>query len=276
MPKHNGSIVVEFAKRTLQNLSIIENHNVDPNDRREVTQLINSLLGLVVVPQQKYLDTVPDITPATLLESQWPKAFFHNTVTKKDIGLHESLTKLRHAIAHFNVDIVSKNGVIAAIKFWNHPGGNQDRPIDWSTQMSINDLRDTVQHLSETYHSSTKLSTDNHFSQRPPNHPSKLSWLGTSICFLMLLYPPMQSTSSASTYGDNGGVGIGGRDFSGWGPFWEILHIDWDFINSPLEVGGLLEGGYAIEWSVLFWQFLFVYASLKMFKLVPKILMLDK
>lgn len=46
-------LVKEFADRTIDNLRIIENHNCDAKPK-EVTQLINSFLGLLVVPSERY------------------------------------------------------------------------------------------------------------------------------------------------------------------------------------------------------------------------------
>ena len=45
--------VEDFAKRTLDNLAIIEESPINA-DRNEVTQLINSFLGLLVVPNERY------------------------------------------------------------------------------------------------------------------------------------------------------------------------------------------------------------------------------
>ena len=43
----------DFAERTTENLHIIEGFGKD-HDRKEVTQLINSFLGLLVVPSERY------------------------------------------------------------------------------------------------------------------------------------------------------------------------------------------------------------------------------
>ena len=45
--------IKEFADRTTENLRIIESFSYKP-EKKEVTQLINSLLGLLVVPSERY------------------------------------------------------------------------------------------------------------------------------------------------------------------------------------------------------------------------------
>lgn len=45
--------IKEFADRTTENLQIIERFSYKP-EKKEVTQLINSLLGLLVVPSERY------------------------------------------------------------------------------------------------------------------------------------------------------------------------------------------------------------------------------
>ena len=58
------NLVLDFARRTKKNLEFIE-HSLtrdrlnSENDVYEVTQLINSLLGLLVFPQQKFYDAIP-------------------------------------------------------------------------------------------------------------------------------------------------------------------------------------------------------------------------
>ena len=43
----------EFSSRTIKNLKFIDDH-VGYSDVFEVTQLINSLLGLIIIPVEKY------------------------------------------------------------------------------------------------------------------------------------------------------------------------------------------------------------------------------
>lgn len=59
-----------FAERTLKNLSFIQNHVVKEKaagkkdegimDAFEITQLINSFVGLLIIPRQKCFKYMPD------------------------------------------------------------------------------------------------------------------------------------------------------------------------------------------------------------------------
>ena len=49
------AFVGDFAKRTLANLNIIEQEIRENKDAYEVTQLINSLLGLIVFPFERQI-----------------------------------------------------------------------------------------------------------------------------------------------------------------------------------------------------------------------------
>jgi len=63
-------LVADFAKRTRANLETLRGIQIknDPKLRVfEVTQLINSMLGLLVFPQQRYVDQIPEIPLAELV-----------------------------------------------------------------------------------------------------------------------------------------------------------------------------------------------------------------
>jgi hypothetical protein len=64
MEYHN--LVVDFANRTLANLDTLRNIQNQPgeSDVYEVTQMINSMLGLLVFSQQSYVNRIPQ-TPSS-------------------------------------------------------------------------------------------------------------------------------------------------------------------------------------------------------------------
>lgn len=67
-------IVRDFAMRTAKNLELIEKmRKEDPcAEVFEVTQLVNSMLGLLVFPQQKYFNKIEKIPLAALKAQGWP------------------------------------------------------------------------------------------------------------------------------------------------------------------------------------------------------------
>lgn len=99
--------IADFARRTKSNLLVIEENAKFSKDCYEVTQMINSLVGLLVFPQQKYFQKIPTEFPTKEMERildnskstypdevNKPKAF--NTIIKhmKNAVSHERLSIL--------------------------------------------------------------------------------------------------------------------------------------------------------------------------------------
>ena len=53
-------VVRDFARRTKANLLAIERLSASGEEVYEVTQLVNSMLGLLVLPQQEFVDRIPE------------------------------------------------------------------------------------------------------------------------------------------------------------------------------------------------------------------------
>ncbi len=67
-------LVRDFAQRTRKNLQALRTLQKSNPEMEvyEVTQLMNSMLGLLVFPQQQYINRIPE-TPLDQLTSQgWP------------------------------------------------------------------------------------------------------------------------------------------------------------------------------------------------------------
>lgn len=130
-------LIRDFAIRTRKNLSIIEKLKDDPEfEAFEVTQLVNSTLGLLVFPHEKYMGKIPDI-PLTELENQgWPTIKI--TKSGKPCKTLDQLVKnLRNSIAHCNVEFTDRGGQINGLKIWNESRGRRV----WEAELYIEDLR---------------------------------------------------------------------------------------------------------------------------------------
>jgi hypothetical protein len=55
-----AEVVRDFARRTKANLAAIERLCANGEEVYEVTQLVNSMLGLLVLPQQEFVDRIPE------------------------------------------------------------------------------------------------------------------------------------------------------------------------------------------------------------------------
>jgi len=132
-------VIQDFAQRTRKNLAAIEELQRNKEDVFEVTQLVNSCLGLLVFPQQKFMNQIPQ-TPCTQLDQQgWP--------IPKVVGdfsqvrdLRQLIQYLRNAISHCNVQFID-NGQdqISFLRVWNTDPRNHRKT--WEAELSVADLR---------------------------------------------------------------------------------------------------------------------------------------
>jgi len=140
-------VIRDFANRTCKNLEYIDNCREDPDiEVYEVTQLINSMLGLLVFPQQRFFNSIPE-TPLGELETQgWPRIeptpkIQASEYFKPCTILRELVRVLHHTIAHFNIEFLSKkSGEISGIRIWNIDPRKGDRPKTWEAEISIETL----------------------------------------------------------------------------------------------------------------------------------------
>ena len=114
----------EFISRTEKNLRAIEKLSQDGESVYEVTQLINSLLGLLVYPRENFFDEIPEITRETMIKQRWP-------LPDEEISQIQNLRKLvknmRNAVAHLNIEFIADNNEIVGIRFKNYCPCYKDR-----------------------------------------------------------------------------------------------------------------------------------------------------
>ena len=136
-------LVRDFARRTRQNLEFVEQHRDDPEiEVYEVTQLINSMLGLLVFPQQKYVDQIPKTALTDLEAKGWPSI----KTTKGALPtqtLNSLVRHLRNSISHFNIEFLANNqmGTIRGVRLWNTTDGTTTGPRNWEAELTLIELR---------------------------------------------------------------------------------------------------------------------------------------
>ena len=116
--------VLEFAQRTADNLKIIDEealkrHNSD-REAYEVTSLINSFLGLLVFPQQKYFGNFPEEFPTESICEAFRACESNYPYDKAGIKYNRMLQHLRNEIAHQRLSVYPQYSVvkeISAFKF---------------------------------------------------------------------------------------------------------------------------------------------------------------
>ena len=114
----------EFISRTEKNLRAIEKLSQEGESVYEVTQLINSLLGLLVYPRERFFETIPDITQETMINEGWPLPSGENAQVS---GLKELIRYMRNAVAHFNIEFITDKNEIEGIRFKNYDFRDEGR-----------------------------------------------------------------------------------------------------------------------------------------------------
>ena len=130
-----------FAERTKKNLEYIEECFDNEKDVHIVTQIINSLLGLIVFPWEAGFDeAMEDISLDDLENNGWP-VWKITKGSEKCTTLGRLIRFLRNGAAHrnleFSSDSCSAHKVVITI--WNCPTKSTDR--DWIASMRADDLR---------------------------------------------------------------------------------------------------------------------------------------
>jgi len=135
----------DFVHRTLANLRLIETSLSDRNSEGadevkafEVTQLINSLLGLVVMPHGLMGRRI-DETPLEVLEAGGWKFGVKNWPSNYLRTLGRYVRHLRNSIAHMRIRIEAPKGVITGISLSDRSG--------FLVMLDVDDLRILAERL---------------------------------------------------------------------------------------------------------------------------------
>ena len=139
MNYNHEDLLADFASRTLHNLQLIRGikHRQPQAQAYEVTQLINSMLGLLVFPKEKYLDEIPEKTLEELKAEGWPIPEVRSGYDQVP-NLRKFLSMMRNAVAHFNIEFLPNGrNEIAGIRVWNR---NNSGAKTWEADLSLEDL----------------------------------------------------------------------------------------------------------------------------------------
>ena len=130
-------IVADFARRTRINLRALEQLREQGHEVFEVTQLVNSMLGLLVFPREEFVGRIPKIPLANLRAEGWPVPTTRSGFPEA-ADLNELVRYLRNAISHFNIQFVGDgHDQIRTIRVWNH---NRAGVKTWEADLGLPDL----------------------------------------------------------------------------------------------------------------------------------------
>lgn len=132
-------VIQDFAQRTRRNLAAIEKLEQAGENVFETTQLVNSCLGLLVFPQQNFVDRIPATSLSELANQGWPIPTVVGNFDQVS-DLRQLIRYLRNAISHFNIQFIGDAGnEIRLLKVWNTNPRNGKKT--WQAELGVADLR---------------------------------------------------------------------------------------------------------------------------------------
>lgn len=139
-----ADLLKDFVGRTRRNLEL-----TDALPRQgdtpffEVTQLINSLLGLIVLPRELMLDALPN-TPLDRLDESWPKLHLVDgpEARGRPGDLRQLVKGLRNAVGHLNIDYKGDGTRITGVRLKSAAHRSA-----WAIDFDLKELRRFVERL---------------------------------------------------------------------------------------------------------------------------------
>ena len=137
----------EFIARTQKNLIAIECLMDISCKVYEVTQLLNSMLGLLIFPKERFFEKIKNKSWDTMVEEGWPLPSGDNAHVS---DLEELIRHMRNAVAHFNIELVNDGNEIIGIRFrsFSQPDSHREGQY-WTGMYDVASLREFVNKLSE-------------------------------------------------------------------------------------------------------------------------------
>jgi len=139
-------VVADFARRTRLNLRALKSRQEEGHEVFETTQLINSMLGLLVFPREEFVGRIPELPLGDLKTRGWPVPKVRPGFAQAR-NLNELVRYLRNAISHFNIEFIGDGqNEIRIVRVWNSPPGSNTRT--WEADLSLEDLRGIAEQFS--------------------------------------------------------------------------------------------------------------------------------
>src|SRR5579871_187262 len=136
--KRNDAI--HFARYTRDNLALIERLSTSEPDVHVITQLANSLLGLVVfVWERQFVAHIKHLNLTELEAGGWPRIemVIGNSDTLGDFVYH-----LRNATAHGLITFSSDSKILSDVVITIEDKKWKDSPVYWCARLNGENLRD--------------------------------------------------------------------------------------------------------------------------------------
>ena len=129
-----------FIKRTKVNLEFLKTAHNDGKKVFEVTQLINSLLGLLVFPKERLDNLIDRKEPLdTYRQDGWEIPKTSLCKCKSWNNLYDYLRNMRNGISHSHIEFSSNDDKeVSSMTIWNTPLNSNIR--NWEVNFTIEQL----------------------------------------------------------------------------------------------------------------------------------------
>ena len=151
----NFDLEDEFIARTQKNLIAIECLKEKGVEVYEVTQLLNSMLGLLIFPKERRLyEKIQPKSWDTMVEEGWPLPSGDNAHVS---DLEELIRHMRNAVAHCKFNLTTDHDEISSIEFRNfRRGDNHKEQPRWKGVYDVASLRTFIYMLLDHIQSSSR------------------------------------------------------------------------------------------------------------------------
>jgi hypothetical protein len=139
-------VVADFAQRTRKNLQSLELLQAQGHEVFEVTQLVNSMLGLLVFPREEFVGRIPAVPLSDLKRRGWPVPKVRPGFAQVE-NLNELVRYLRNAISHFNIEFIGDgHNEIRTVRLWNI---DRTGRRTWEAELGLTELRGIAERFTD-------------------------------------------------------------------------------------------------------------------------------
>jgi hypothetical protein len=196
----------DFAKRTVKNMNYIFNHTEEGN-LFEVTQLINSLLGLIIIPAEAYKRKVKDVQLKHCAPTEYKNTYNlikqcveenryycdypknTNTIMRgNEHSVVDFITHIRNAVAHggnkgIHFFPLEEHGRITSVYFYDNDEitkNESENVHQFCIKLSVAEVKILAQYISKMYFSFEK--TDKKAKEKRKEHNQMIHDMNLLMC----------------------------------------------------------------------------------------------
>ena len=139
-----------FARRVRKNVDFIIEKRAEGEDVHEVTQLVISLLGLIVFPwEDEALKRLESLSLSKLEEEGWPRWSILLDEKGDTTTLSKLIWHLRNAASHRRLKFSSDHREMDKVEIEFEDAPTAKSPINWRAKINAADLKEFCYHFTE-------------------------------------------------------------------------------------------------------------------------------